>query len=173
MGTKFCRDRRPNLTKKSDQIIFMRCAAKADSCTTANFSEGALTPDGSRRRSIMPRTDDCACVRAEVRHPKFWMLLGLIAKMSECFCALDHPQWRLQTSLFNFFAPTTSLCYSNGMQNRENEVSKVVRGASAGVNPETATCAAENCLIATRARGRLLSGDFTGLIKRTDETGAP
>ena len=103
---------------------------------TATFGEEALTPDGSIRRSIMPRTDDCGCVRAEVRHPKFWMLLGLIAKMSECFCALDHPQWRLQTSLFNFFAPSASLCYSNGMQNRENELSKVVRGASAGVNPE-------------------------------------
>src|SRR5262249_23508905 len=72
---------------------------------------------------IMPRTDDP-------------VLLGLIAKMSECFCALSHPQWRLQNSLFNFFAPSASLCYSNGMQNRENEVSKVVRGPSAGVNPE-------------------------------------
>jgi hypothetical protein len=49
---------------------------------------------------------------------------------------LGHPQWRLQNSLFNFFAPSTSLCYSNRMQNRENEVSKVARGASGGVNPE-------------------------------------
>ena len=38
---------------------------------------------------------------------------------------------------------------------------------------KTAKSVAENCLLATGARGRLLSGDFTGFIKRTDETGPP
>ena len=38
---------------------------------------------------------------------------------------------------------------------------------------KTAKSVAENCLLATGARGRLLSGDFTGFIKRTDETCPP
>ena len=37
---------------------------------------------------------------------------------------------------FQFFAPISSLCYCAGMQNRENEDSKVASGASAGLNPE-------------------------------------
>jgi hypothetical protein len=58
----------------------------------------------------------------------------------------SHPQMKLQNSLFNFFAPSTSLCYSSRMQNRENEVSKVVGGASGGVNPERWVDDHGNCL---------------------------
>jgi len=69
--------------------------------------------------------------------------------MSEVTLSIDRALFRSQPKLHPIiynggckirvsisFALRTSLCYFTGMQNREDDVSKVAKGASGGVNPE-------------------------------------